>query len=85
MIGGFYVLGVEDRKDGRLRVSLVAGPFSCWNDADRAGPMVIAHIRDNMALPYHVAYNICEFYSPELVPGVLNKELWVAPNPIMRG
>lgn len=83
MIGGFYVMGIMDNGK-RKPVSLIAGPFADWNGANQAGPLAIKYVTDNFDGKLVTGWNICEFYAPELMPGILNKELWVTPKPIER-
>lgn len=84
MIGGYYVLSTWQDKPGRVLVTLIAGPFDTWEGANRAGPLAINYAEKNFGNTADKAWTICEFYAPELVPGVLNKELWVTPTPAKR-
>lgn len=86
MIGGFYVTAVEKSTavPGREYITIIAGPFATWPEADKAGPGAIAHVNQSYNEAAGLEWGICEFWFHRLVLGARNTELWTKPTPVER-
>ncbi len=86
MIGGYYITAIEPTANppGREMVTLVAGPFATWAEADKLGPAAVKHIAETNPDLTMLQWGVCEFWFHRLVLGVRNVPLWAKPTPVTR-
>lgn len=88
MIGGFYVVAIEQAKSNdppkREFIGLIAGPFATWAEADAIGPRAVKHVNEIYKDAEGLQFGICEFWFTRLVLGTRNGPLWAKPTPVMR-